>query len=230
MAKLAPVTHVLFDMDGLLLNTEDLYTVAFNNILSQFGEKFTFEMKVKIMGTQSHEAANFIISKLGLPITVEEFQKQAIQQFSMLFPDCEIMPGAQRLIEHLHNNGIPMGLATSSSEESYRLKVNKHHKDLFSLIPFKTFGSSDPEVKKGKPHPDIFLVAASRFPDKPKPEKCLVFEDAVNGVKAARAAGMQVVMVPDPRLERSLTNEANLVLNSLEEFKPELFGLPPFDD
>lgn len=58
----------------------------------------------------------------------------------------------------------------------------------------------------------------------------MVFEDAVNGIKAARAAGMQVVMVPDQRLDKSMTSEATLVLKSLEEFQPELFGLPPFDD
>ncbi|XP_053615764.1 pseudouridine-5'-phosphatase-like isoform X1 [Plodia interpunctella] len=225
-----PVTHVLFDMDGLILNTEDLYTVAFQNIISQYGKDYTFELKLKLMGLQTNETANMVISSLDLPITPEEFISQTTQEFQKLFPDTEVLPGARRLIEHLSKKNIPIGLATSSSKESYELKVNRHHKELFSLFPYKTMGSSDPDVKRGKPHPDIFLVAASRFPDKPNPEMCLVFEDAVNGVKAARAAGMQVVMVPDTRVDASLTTEATLVIQSLEEFKPELFGLPPFDD
>ncbi|XP_047537541.1 pseudouridine-5'-phosphatase-like [Vanessa atalanta] len=225
-----PVTHVLFDMDGLLLNTEDLYTVAFQNIVSQYGKDYTFNLKLKLMGSQAHETAQTIVSELELPITPEEFIHESKKQFEVLFPDTNVMPGAKRLIEHLHNKGIPLGLATSSSEESYHLKVDKHHQALFSLLPYKTFGSSDPNVKKGKPHPDIFLVAASKFPEKPQAEQCLVFEDAVNGVKAARAAGMQVVMVPDPRVDKSLTEEATIVLQSLEHFKPEIFGLPPFED
>lgn len=76
------------------------------------------------------------------------------------------------------------------------IKMSKHQ-ELFSFFTHKVMGSSDPDVKAGKPSPDIFFVACERFTDSPKPENCLVFEDAPNGVKAARAAGMQVVMVPD---------------------------------
>ncbi|XP_034835770.1 pseudouridine-5'-phosphatase-like [Maniola hyperantus] len=228
MAKPKPVTHVLFDMDGLILNTEDLYTVAFQNIVSRYGKDYTFDLKLKLMGCQSKETAELIVSALELPMTPEEFIEETKEQFEALFPDSELMPGVKRLIEHLNKKGVPIGLATSSSEESYHLKVDKHHQELFSLFPCKTFGSSDPNVKRGKPHPDIFLVAAAKFPGHLKHEQCLVFEDAVNGVKAARAAGMQVVMVPDPRIDKSLTEEATLVLKSLEDFEPELFGLPPF--
>ncbi|XP_023940228.2 pseudouridine-5'-phosphatase [Bicyclus anynana] len=230
MANYSQVTHVLFDMDGLLLNTEDLYTVAFQNVVSRYGKDYTFDIKLKIMGCQAQESAKVVVNALELPITAEEFMKETKGQFEVLFPDSELMPGARRLIEHFHKNKVPIALATSSAETAYHMKVDKHHKELFDLFDHKTFGSSDPSVKRGKPHPDIFLVAAAKFSDNPKPEQCLVFEDAVNGVKAARAAGMQVVMVPDPRVDKSLTEEATIVLKSLEEFDPKLFGLPPFEN
>ncbi|CAG9112970.1 hypothetical protein JYU34_005272 [Plutella xylostella] len=223
----SPVTHVLFDMDGLLLNTEDLYTIGFQKIASRFDKHFTFDLKAKIMGQQGREFADVIIRELNLPLTVEEFLNELHGYLEELFPESSVLPGVSKLLYHLHNNNIPIGLATSSSRDTYELKVVKHQ-ELFSLFKYKTWGSSDPEVKRGKPHPDIFFVAADKFPDKPKPEQCLVFEDSVNGVLAARAAGMQAVMVPDPRLDRGLTSEATLVLNSVDEFRPEDFGLPPY--
>ncbi|XP_013166312.1 PREDICTED: pseudouridine-5'-phosphatase-like isoform X1 [Papilio xuthus] len=222
-----PVTHVLFDMDGLILNTEDLYTIGFQKIASRYGKEFTFDLKCRIMGQQTREFAASIINGLDLPLTVDEFLKETRFIYEELFPQSKIMPGVETLIRHLCDNGIPIGLATSSSKETYDLKV-KNHSELFDMLKYKTWGSSDPLVKKGKPYPDIFLVAADKFPDKPAPEKVLVFEDSINGVKAAHSAGMQVVMIPDPRLDRSLAPEATLILNSMVDFKPELFGLPPY--
>lgn len=101
-----------------------------------------------------------------------------------------------------------------------------NHKELFSLFGHKVCGSTDPEVKQGKPSPDIFLVAAQRFPDSPNPADCLVFEDAPNGVKAARAAGMQAVMVPDKNVPEEQRLEATVVLDSLVDVRLEDFGLP----
>lgn len=80
--------------------------------------------------------------------------------------------GVEKLIRHLDENNVPIGLATSSSKETYDLKVTNHQK-FFNLLPYKIWGSSDPAVKRGKPYPDIFLVAADKFPDKPAPEKVL---------------------------------------------------------
>ncbi|KAI8437612.1 hypothetical protein MSG28_011876 [Choristoneura fumiferana] len=222
------VLDSLEDFKPEVFDTEELYTVAFQNIVSKFGKNYTYELKVSLMGSQAHETADRIIKALDLPLSRDEFVDISKKEFADLFPTTEVLPGARRLIEHLHKHNIPIGLATSSSVESYELKTN-HHQQLFSLFPFKTFGS-DSEVRQGKPSPDIFFVAAGRFPDKPDPSKCLVFEDSVNGVKAAKAAGMQVVMVPDSRLDKSYTKEATLVLNSLEDFKPEVFSLPPYDD
>lgn len=100
---------------------------------------------------------------------------------------------------------------------------------MFALFHHIVAAGSDPEVKQGKPSPDVFLVCASRFKDKPKSEQCLVFEDAPNGVQAAVIAGMQVVMVPDKELGSKLCEKATLKLESLEEIQLELFGLPPFN-
>lgn len=122
-----------------------------------------------------------------------------------------------------------MAVATSSTKDSFDLKT-EIHKNLFNLFNHIVTGGTDPEVKNGKPAPDIFLVAARRFPEKPPPQDCLVFEDAPNGVQAAVTAGMQVVMVPDELVKPELCKLATLKLKSLEELKLELFGLPPFNE
>ncbi|XP_018320548.1 probable pseudouridine-5'-phosphatase isoform X1 [Agrilus planipennis] len=222
------VSHVIFDVDGLLIDTENLYTQAIQNILDNYGKTFTWELKVQTMGLVGKDAAKKMIDLFDLPISHEEYYKQLTEQYQIMFQNCELMPGAERIVRHFHSSNVPIAVATSSNEDAFRIKM-QNHQELFSLFNHIVCGGTDPHVKAGKPHPDIFLVCASRFPEKPSPEQCLVFEDSHNGVLAAKSANMQCVMVPDERLTDEYRKDATVVLSTLHDFKPELFGLPPLN-
>ncbi|XP_044267845.1 pseudouridine-5'-phosphatase isoform X1 [Tribolium madens] len=222
------VTHVIFDLDGLLLDTESIYKRVFSDIAKKYGKVYTPEIQAKVIGRVEREGAKVAVTEMKLPISPSQFLQQYKSMAENSLASVGIMPGAERLVRHFHSKQVPIAVATSSGQDTYDLKVAKHT-SLFSLFSHVVTGGTDPEVERGKPSPDIFLVCASRFKDKPKPEQCLVFEDAPNGVQAALGAGMQVVWVPDKQTDESLGKMATLKLNSLEEMKPELFGLPPLE-
>ncbi|KAH7544658.1 hypothetical protein FEM48_Zijuj01G0009200 [Ziziphus jujuba var. spinosa] len=226
-----PITHVIFDMDGLLLDTEKFYTEVQEIILARYNKTFDWSLKAKMMGKKAIEAARVFVEESGIgdSLTAEDFLIEREAMLQNLFPTSELMPGASRLIKYLHAKGIPFCLATGTHKRHFELKTQRHG-EVFSLMHHIVLGD-DPEVKQGKPSPDIFLAAAKRFEGgSVDPHKVLVFEDAPSGVQAAKNAGMSVVMVPDPRLDSSYHDKADQVLSSLLDFNPEDWGLPPFEN
>ncbi|KAJ3020474.1 Pseudouridine-5'-phosphatase [Thoreauomyces humboldtii] len=225
------VTHCIFDMDGLLLDTERIYTEVTQDILDKYvpGEKFKWELKSKLMGRTALESANMIIEALKIPMSVEDYLEETAELQSKKWPECEVLPGVERLIKHLKSNSIPIAVATSSTHPKFLLKTSRH-RDLFALFDSITCGD-DPLVRNGKPSPDIFLVAKEKL-GASDAARCLVFEDAVNGIEAATAAGMRCVWVPDHNMKKVFEGQGDMgaacVVTSMADFKPELFGLPAF--
>ena len=211
-------------MDGLLLDTEGIYTEVTQQIVGEYGKVFDWSVKEKIIGRRSIQAAEIIVESLDLPISPRDYLDSRKDVLLEKFKDTEALPGAKEMTTHFFKLGIPQALATSSSSPMFEAKFEKHKK-WFSQFAQIVRGD-DPELKEGKPAPDIFLLAAKRLGV--DPAECLVFEDAPTGTEAALAAGMSVVVVPDPNMDHCHYKNASQIISSLKDFDPEYWGLPKF--
>lgn len=221
---LPSITHVLYDVDGLLLDTEPFYTEVTQAIVSRYGHTFDWSLKSRMIGKKAMDSARILVDALQLPIAPEDYLRERESLLATLFPTAKAMPGAERLTLHLARHGISQAVATSSHRRDFELKITLHRR-WFECFQAVVLGD-DPEVKHGKPAPDIFLTAAKRLGA--PPSQCLVLEDAPSGIEAARAAGMSVVAVPNPAMSQEALALADEVLTSLEQFEPARWGLPPF--
>lgn len=224
MSTFKKITHVIYDLDGLLLDTENLHATVNQMVANRYGQTIDHSLKCKVAGRKSHDSAQLLIKELNLPLTTEEFLQQKDEIIYQHYPHVLPLPGAVELTQHLTQNKIPQAVATSSGSRPFTAKTQSHQ-SWFSTFQLIVRGD-DPELKRGKPAPDIFLLAAKRLGA--EPEHCLVFEDALAGVAAALAAGMSVVAVPAPDMDQSLYQEAHQILNALTDFQPQLWHLPPF--
>lgn len=220
------VTQALFDLDGLLLDTEAIYTAVTQRIVARFGKTFDWSVKAEMIGRGALDASRHLVTALDLPLSAERFLTEREGLLREAFPGTKPKPGAERLVRHLHGSGMPIAVATSSRREFYEIKVSRH-RDWFELFDAVVAGD-DPEVRNAKPAPDIFLVAAARLGG--EPASSLVFEDAPSGLKAGLDAGMRVVAVPDPNMDKGRYRGASLILDSLAEFDPRDFGLAAMVD
>jgi len=239
------IKAVLFDLDGTLLDTEALSDKAmlraFGSLLSPEiveqcaadGGRIPWELKKQILGLRGSEwapiALNYAHEKWQVArddascnkssvLTVQGLWATWEERLNELCEEVTACPGASELVDELAKAGIPMAIATSSRKAAVA-KKRKRHEDMIRHISAIVPGD-DAAVKKGKPAPDIYLEAARQLGVDPK--DCLVFEDALSGVRAGNSAGCYVVAVPDPRFtaeEKSVfVAEADVVLDSLWDF------------
>lgn len=228
MAALKPLgkmaSHVILDLDGTLLNTDGIVNEVLKVVLVKYGKKWDKRGAQRILGKTPVEAAAAVVEDYGLPCKIEEFISTITPMFADQWCNIKALPGANRLIKHLRNKGVPLALASNSPKLNIEAKISYHNgwKDSFSVI----IGSD--EVQNGKPSPEIFLEAARKM--NVDPSNCLVIEDSLPGVMAGKAAGMEVVAVPSLPKQAGLYTSADEVINSLLDLHPEKWGLPPFED
>jgi beta-phosphoglucomutase-like phosphatase (HAD superfamily) len=218
------ITHIIYDNDGLLLDTEPFYTKAHQLMAARFGKVFDWTVKSKMIGLRAEDSANVIIGALQLPFTVEEYLEERKHLLKEMFPQAEAMPGAIRLTMHMHRIGVPQAVATSSDRYYFDLKITRHT-EWYKIFQCIVFGD-DPEIEYGKPAPDMFLLAAKRL--RANPSHCLVIEDSPAGIEAARAAGMFAVAVPDPNMDDGVYHDAHQIIRNLNELDLAAWGFPPF--
>jgi pseudouridine-5'-monophosphatase len=189
-------------------------------VIGPYGKVFDWSIKGDMIGRSSLEGARHLIRTLDLPLTPEEYLRLRRPLLEALFREVGEIAGARAFVEALRERGVPLAVATSSETALYRLKTARH--PWFHHFSVVVCGD-DPRVSRLKPAPDVFLVTARELGV--APEHCLVFEDSLAGVSAARAAGMQVVAMPDRAMDRSRYHEADLVIGGYDELAPEDIGM-----
>ena len=209
---------IIFDMDGLMLDTEPLYRIAWKRASAESGHELTDEIYKSLVGRGKKDAERTLSKIFGPEFSGEKFRTLSVQYEAQEFsaPSLPKKPGLDELLPFLHVRNIPIAVATSTERSIALPRLAKAG----VLSRFDAVATVD-DVLRGKPFPDLFLLAANRLDA--KPPSCLVLEDSEAGVMAASAAGMQVFLVPDlvePSAE--VRSAANRIFGSLSEVTDHL--------
>ncbi|MBX9570077.1 MAG: HAD family phosphatase [Candidatus Obscuribacterales bacterium] len=202
---------VIFDMDGVLVDSEPLHLIAFQEFFKRFEIAYSAEDNREFLGRKDIAIAEILIDrhKLGMtPAALVEAKEEILSR--LLLEDAQPRPGVHSTLATLTGLSVPMAVASSATMPTidlvtHTLNIRKHFANL----------TSGDEVVHGKPAPDVYLLAAKRLGV--APEKCLVVEDTIAGIRAAKSAGMYCVSIPCEATAHQDHSFADLRLTSLEE-------------
>ncbi len=184
------ILAVAFDMDGLLINTEELYFDVFEELMQRRGQHYTQQLRRSMMGLPGPRAFEVLIEQAALSESAEQLEQECEEIFSGVLPDrLAVMPGVIELLDHIEQLGLPHCVATSS-----RRSFADDCLAAVGVLERFDFIVTAAEVARGKPHPDIYLEAARRMGV--APASMLVLEDSQNGARAGVDAQACTIAVP----------------------------------
>ncbi|MBN2028871.1 HAD family phosphatase [bacterium] len=200
---------VIFDMDGVIVDSEPIHLFAEKSLLAKFGISVTDEEIQSYMGKSLRFLLKNFIDRYHLNTSVEKLY--AVQQktlFELYDEKAELLPGLLDLLKILKDDHIDMAVASSSSRALISLVLKKFH-----LSPYLKVIVSGEEVKKPKPNPDIFLETVSKLGY--HPSECVVIEDSTAGVQAAKSAGTACVGFRSPHSGNQDLKIADIIVDDL---------------
>lgn len=210
------IRAVVFDMDGLMFNSEDVYWMVGTELLRPRGHEYTRELADAMMGRPPKSAFFVMIDHCNLDATWQQLAKESEEAFLRLMPGRVLpMPGLFELLDALEKAGIPKAIGTSS-----QLVLAKAVLGQFNLEPRFQFVLTCEDIVHGKPEPEIYQKAAARLGI--DPSEMLVLEDSQNGCTAAAAAGAFTVAVPGEHSDSQDFSMASLRIDSLAD--PRLYA------
>jgi len=205
------IKAVVFDFDGLMFNTEDIFEAAGRELLQRRGLDLSAELLSLMMGRRPHEAFQIMVDTLAMEEPIPELLEESRDIFFELIPEMLApMPGLHELLEHVESHDLPKGVATSSTRPYLEDLLSRH--DLLERFHV-TLTAED--VTHGKPHPEIYLAAASRLQIDPR--EMMVLEDSEAGTNAAAGADAVIVSVPHQHSRSHDFSRAHYVAQRLDD-------------
>ena len=207
----SPIQAVAFDMDGLLVNTEELYSEVGTALLARRNRTFTSKLKDAMTGLPGVEAFKVMIEWESLNDSIETLAKESAEIFEDILPKrLMLLPGVESLLDHLDTINMQRCVATSSSHRfAERVLSLTKLRNRFSFV------ITAEDVERGKPHPDIYQGAAQRLQVAEK--QMLVLEDSHHGSRAGVTAGACTVAVPGPHSLHHDFDGVHLIANTLND-------------
>lgn len=210
------IKAVIFDMDGVMIDSEPLWEKTERILLKRRGIEYTADYRDQIVGLNQNDSGKLLVETFNLKDSVEEIIDERVVILTGIYEEeLEVVKELIPLLNQLQDLDYKLAVASSSP-----LRVINFVLDMFSLHQYFPVVVSGECTDDGKPHPAIYLHTAKKL--EIDPSECVAIEDSINGVKSAKAAGMHCIAVPDKRLTQDQFKIADLIVPSLNRISPDL--------